>query len=70
MRRFADPCAPESGVFESVHNELRCALSRCAESAVGLDGLSCSLFKVMFPWWQRTLMKLFNLVLAWGRDKP
>ena len=25
-----------------------------------------SLFKVMFPWWQSALVKLFNLVLAWS----
>ena len=29
-------------------SELRCASSRCVESAVGLDGLPYSLFKVMF----------------------
>ena len=43
MRRFADLCAlpPVSGVFDSPFptSELRCALSRCVESAVGLDGL-------------------------------
>ena len=70
MRRFADFCAllPVPGVFDSpfTTSKLRCALSRCVESAVGLDGLPHSLFKVMFPWWQSALVKLFNLVLAWG----
>ena len=42
------------------------ALSRCVESAVGLDGLPYSLSKRMFPWWQSALVNLFNLVLAWG----
>ena len=70
MRKFADLCAipPVPGVFDSpfTTSELRCALSRCVESAVSLDGLSHSLYKVMFPWWQSALVKLFNLVLAWG----
>ena len=70
MRRFADLCAllPVPRFFDSpfTTSELRCALSRCVESAVGLDGLPCSLFKRMFPWWQSALVKLFNLVLAWG----
>ena len=47
-------------------SELRCALSRCIESAVDFDGLPYSFFKVMFSWWQSALVKLFNLVLAWG----
>ena len=42
--------------------ELRCALSRCVESAVGLDGFPYSLFKVMFPWWQSALVKLWGAV--------
>ena len=33
---------------------------------VGLDGVSYSLFKVPFPWWQRALLNFFNLVLSWG----
>ena len=36
------------------------------DSAVGLDGVPYSLFKVPFPWWQRTLLEFFNLVLSWG----
>ena len=36
------------------------------DSAVGLDGVPCSLFKVPFPWWQRALLNFFNLVLFLG----
>ena len=38
----------------------------CVDSAVGLDGVPHSLFKVPFPWWQRALLNFFNLVLSWG----
>ena len=41
--------------------ELVGALSRCAESAVGGDGLPYSLFKVALPWWRSALLNLFNL---------
>ena len=39
-------------------------LCRCAESALGADGLSCCLFKVGFPWWQTALLRLYNLALS------
>ena len=68
MRRFADLSVCPPGVVDSpfTTSELRRALSRCVESEVGRDGLPHSFFKVMFPWWQSALVKLFNLVLAWG----
>ena len=47
-------------------SELRRALGVCVDSAMGLDGVPYSLFKVPFPWWQRALLNLFNLVLSWG----
>ena len=46
--------------------DLRQALRRCAESAVGADGLPYSLFKVEFPWWQTALLRLYNLALSCG----
>ena len=49
--------------------ELVGALSRCAESAVGGDGLPYSLFKVTLPWWRSALLNLFNLCLHWN-DVP
>ena len=49
--------------------ELVGALSRCAESAVGGDGLPYSLFKVALPWWRSALLNLFNLCLSWN-DVP
>ena len=69
MRRFADLSVLPSAakVFDSLltTSELR-PLSRCVESVVGLDGLPYSLSKVIFRWGQSALVKLFNLVLAWG----
>ena len=68
MRRFADlstlPPAPRVLDSSFTTSELRRAL--CVDSAVGLDGLPYSLYKVVFPWWQSALVKLFNLVLTWA----
>ena len=70
MRRFAGPSISplDAGLFYDpfTSSELRRALSRCVESAVGLDSFPYFLFKVFFPWWQDALVKLFNLALAWG----
>ena len=49
--------------------ELVGALSRCAESAVGGDGLPYSLFKFPLPWWRSAWLNLFNLCLHWN-DVP
>ena len=38
----------------------------CVDSAVGLDGVPYSLFKVPFPWWQSALLDFFNLILSWS----
>ena len=61
-------CFWEVGSFDGpfTPSELRRALGVCVDSAMGLDGVPYSLFKVPFPWWQRALLNLFNLVLSWG----
>ena len=70
MRRFTVLSeAPVSrGAFDVPFSaaDLRQALCRCAESAVGADGLPYCLFKVGFPWWQTALLRLYNLALSWG----
>ena len=40
------------------------------DSAVGLDGVPYSLFKVPFPWWQRALLNFFDLVLGCETVSP
>ena len=45
------------------------ALSRCAKTAVGGDGLPYSLNKVALPWWRSALLNLFDLCFSWN-DVP
>ena len=73
-RRFSALCAgphDTGGQFDGPFSvaELVGALSRCAESAVGGDGLPYSLFKVALPWWRSALLNRFNLCLSWN-DVP
>ena len=68
MGRFSQKSSSrEVGSFDDSFNpsELRRALGVCVDSAVCLDGVPYSLFQVPFPWWQRALLGLFNLVLSW-----
>ena len=69
MGRFSQlRSSEEVGSFDGPFSpsELRRDLGVCVDSAVGLDGVPYSLFKVPFPWWQCALLNFFNLVLSWG----
>ena len=48
-----------SAVFESP--EISRALSKCHDSAPGLDGLRCSTFQQHLPWWRAMLLDFCNL---------
>ena len=69
-RRFAEISSScrSTGIFDALftHSALRRALSHCIDSAVGLDGLPYSLFKVNFPWWQDAILNFYNLVFSWS----
>ena len=69
-RRFAEISSScgSTGIFDALftHSELPRALSHCIDSAVGLDGLPYSLFKVNFPWWQDAILNFHNLVFSWS----
>ena len=69
-RRFAEISSScrSAGIFDALftHSELRRAHSHCIDSAVGLDSLPYSLFKVNFPWWQDAILNFFNLVFSWS----
>ena len=62
----SSPTSP--GLFDASFSssESRHALTQCVDSAVGLDGLTYSLFKANFPWWQEAILSFLNLTLAWG----
>ena len=69
MGRFSHlRSSEEVGSFDGPFSpsELRRDLGVCVDSAVGLDGVPYSLFKVPFPWWQCALLNFFNLVLSWS----
>ena len=53
-------------MVHSVHQSCVAFWGFCVDSAVGLNGVPHSLFKVPFPWWQHALLNFFNLVLFWG----
>ena len=65
----SDLCSSqEMGLFDSpfTPSKLRNALRVCVDSAVSLDGIPYSLFKVSFPWWQSALLDFFNRILSWS----
>ena len=57
-----------SGVFDAPfsESELSRALSKCHDSAPGLDGLRYSTFQQHLPWWRAMLLDFFNLLLSWN----
>ena len=57
-----------SGVFDAPfsESELSRALSKCHDSAPGLDGLRYSTFQQHLPWWRAMLLGFFNLLLSWN----
>ena len=57
-----------SGVFDAPFSEskLSRALSKCHDSAPGLDGLRYSTFQQHLPWWRAMLLDFFNLLLCWN----
>ena len=57
-----------SGVFDAPFSEsgLSRVLSKCHDSAPGLDGLRYSTFQQHFPWWRAMLLDFFNLLLSWN----
>ena len=68
-RRGFTSSIPNWSLFVSmvIHSsELRCSLTLCFDSAVGIDSVPHSLFKTNLPWWQSAVFHFFNLVLGSG----